>query len=134
MNNVDLIGRLTKNPELKQTPTGKVVVSFSLAVPRESGKNQADFFNCQAWDKTAELICKYVVKGQQLGVSGNLQTRTWETDGKKNYAVEVNVRNITFISAPKGDVLQPDTSSADAPSDDLFENLTAMGIEEDLPF
>ena len=73
MNNVQLVGRITKDIELKQTKTGKAYCNFTLAIPREFNKEETDFINCVAWDKRAEAIANYVKKGNKLGIIGRLQ-------------------------------------------------------------
>ena len=91
MNKVILIGRLTKDPEIRYTQNNTPVCSFALAVDRRFSKDkQADFINCQAWQKTAEFISKYFQKGSMIAVVGRIQTRTWEdNEGKKRYITEV---------------------------------------------
>ena len=108
LNKVVLCGRLTADPELKQTQNGIAVVSFSLAVNRRftrgadgQGNSQADFINCVAWRQTAEFISRYFKKGSSLCITGSIQTRTW-TDtqsGQKRYATEVMADEVTFTSS-----------------------------------
>lgn len=100
-NQVTLIGRLTRDVELRTTGTGKSVASFSLAVDRFTG-DEADFFDCVAWEKTADLLQQYTGKGSKILVSGSLQYRTWEQDGNKRSKVEVVARDIMFLDN-KGD-------------------------------
>ena len=96
MNRVCLIGRLTRNPELRESESGKKQTTFTLAVNRM--KEGADFINCVAWNKTAEIIHKYLVKGRELGIEGRIQTNTYEDkEGNKRYTSSVVVDNITFI-------------------------------------
>ena len=102
MNNVNLIGRLTKAPELRSTTSGKNVCTFTLAVNRKFKKDEADFLNIVAWDKTADLCSKYLNKGDQVGVTGNIQTRSYDDkDGKKVYITEIIAEDITFIGSGK---------------------------------
>jgi len=102
MNKVQLLGRLTKDPEIRYTQTNKAVCSFTLAVNRRFKKDEADFINCQAWDKTAEFISKYMAKGQQIAVVGRIQTRTWDdNDGKKHYVTEVVAEEAFFADSKK---------------------------------
>ena len=90
MNKVILIGRLTKDPEIRYTQTSKAVANFTIAVSRRFKKDEADFINCVAWEKTAEFISKYFSKGGMIAVVGSIQTRTWEdSEGKKRYITEV---------------------------------------------
>lgn len=97
MNNVTLIGRLTKDPETTQTQSGHTVVRFSLAVDRRGKDAGADFPTCVAFDKTAELIGKYCKKGDRLGVVGRIQTGSYEKDGRKVYTTDVVVREIELL-------------------------------------
>lgn len=89
MNNVSLIGRLTKDVEERRTQNGTHVVSFTLAVDRRKKEDGADFIPCIAWDKAADTIAKYVHKGDLFGVTGYIQTRNYEKDGRMNYFTEV---------------------------------------------
>jgi len=100
-NEVRLEGRITAGPELRYTQTGRPVANFSLAVRREySDKGDADFLPIVAWNKTAEAIAQYVVKGQQLTVSGRMQSRTYETqDGQQRTVVEVVAREVKFAAS-----------------------------------
>lgn len=107
LNIVALVGRLAKDPELKTTPSGTSVCSFTLAVDRsysKDGNRQTDWIDCVAWRHTAEFICKYFSKGQQMAVSGSIQTRNYEDhNGNKRKAVEVNVTQVDFCGG------KPDT-------------------------
>ena len=105
MNKVVLMGRLTKDPDVRYTTTNNTLVaSFSLAVnrrfARQGEERQADFINIVAWDKTGEFCSKYFKKGQQVGVIGRLQTRNYDDkDGKKVYVTEVVADNVQFLGA-----------------------------------
>ena len=107
LNKVILGGRLTADPELKQTPSGVSVISFSVAVNRrfasrngEQNEPQADFINCVAWRTTAEFISKYFRKGSSICVLGSIQTRTWQDQqGQKRYATEVVVDEANFVDS-----------------------------------
>ena len=106
MNNYNCICRLTRDPELKFTQSGMAVSNFSIAV-KGFKKDEAYFFNCQAWGKTAETIAEYVKKGDQLGIGGELQQQRWEDDaGKKRDKVIINVGKITFIGGKKKDLAE----------------------------
>lgn len=100
LNKVIVMGRITHHLELKQTSSGKVVLSFSIAVDRYSkdeNEKTADFFNCVAWDKQAEFISKYFDKGRLIAIVGKLQTRSYESkDGTKKTATEIIVDNAEF--------------------------------------
>lgn len=101
VNQVFLIGRLTNDVEMKVTPQGKNVASFSIAVDKQSGEG-ADFFEVTAWEKLAELVNQFVGKGSKIHVQGSLQQQTWEQDGKKRSKVSVVARDVTFLDS-KGD-------------------------------
>ena len=111
LNNVVLMGRLTKDPELKQTPQGVSVATFSLAVDRNYGKTeekQTDFINITAWRSTADFVAKYFTKGQLVAVRGRLQTRTWQDQsGQKRYATDV-VADEVFFAESRGKAEQTD--------------------------
>ena len=106
LNKVILVGRLTRDVELKYTPSGAAVCSFSLANGRtftqgSEKKEQTSYFDCVAWSKLGELIAEYCKKGAQIAVEGRLQQRRWEQDGSKRSKVEIVAENIQFISKPK---------------------------------
>lgn len=102
MNTIVLLGRTTSDIELKQTQAGKSVATFSLAVKRPFTKDVTDFFNITVWDKQAELVSKYVGKGDQICIRGYLQNRTWEdSNGNKRYATDVIAQEITFCESKK---------------------------------
>ena len=97
MNSVCIVGRLTKDVQERRTQNGTPVVSFTLAVDRRKREDGADFINCIAWDKAAETIARYVHKGDLFGVTGYIQTRSYEKDGRKNYATEVVTTGFQFL-------------------------------------
>ena len=104
MNRVVLVGRITKDPELKKTNNNNSVVNFTIAVNRTftnaSGEREADFINCVAWNKTAENMAAYLNKGSLIGVDGRIQTRSYEgNDGKRVYITEVFVDNLQFLES-----------------------------------
>jgi single-strand DNA-binding protein len=101
MNSIVLLGRTTAPIELKQTQAGKSVVSFSLAVKRPFTKDTTDFFTIVAWDKQAELLSKYVGKGNQICIRGYLQTRSWDDNGQKRNTIEVVASEATFCESKK---------------------------------
>lgn len=103
MNRSILIGNLTKDPETSTTNSGVEVARFTLAVKRnfknQDGEYEADFINCVAWRKTAELVDKFVSKGDKLGIVGRLQTRSYDAqNGSKNYVTEVIAEEIEFLN------------------------------------
>ena len=104
MNKAILIGRLTRDPELRSTPTGRNVCQFAIAVNRTftnaSGEREADFINCVVWDKQAENLSRYQKKGNQIAVEGRIQTRNYDDkDGKRVYVTEILATNISFLDA-----------------------------------
>ena len=107
MNKVELIGRLTRDPEVRYTQTNNTAVaSFSLAVNRrfvkEGEERQADFINIVVWGKTAEFCSKYFKKGMQIALVGRIQTRNWEDDqGQKHYVTEVVAEEVYFADSKK---------------------------------
>ncbi len=102
MNVTCLIGRLTRDPVLKQTQTGKSVVNFTLAVDKRFGEG-ANFINIVAWEKTAEFVDKYMTKGRQVGLRGEIQTRDYEGKHGKVYVTEVVADSVYFAdSKPHG--------------------------------
>lgn len=112
INQVILMGRLTRDPELRTTPSGKSVCSFSLAVDKQFGQDDsADFFDITAWEKLGELVSQYLQKGRRCLVQGRLSYRTWEQDGQKRSKVEVIASDVTFLDGPSSD-----SSSAPAPA------------------
>ncbi len=108
MNVVCLMGRLTADPEVRQTPNGISVCSFSVAVNRRysgaNGERQADFINCVAWRQTAEFIGRYFRKGNMIGLNGSIQTRTYQDKdtGKNRTAFEVVINNAYFAESKGG--------------------------------
>lgn len=108
-NQVTLVGNLTRDPDLRQTPSGQNVVSFSLALNRSYKSNDewvetTDYVDVTAWGTLAEKIDQYLSKGRQALVSGKLQSRSWEQDGQKRSKVEVVASDVIFLSEPKKEV------------------------------
>lgn len=103
INRVILVGRLTKAPELRRTQSGSSVVSFTLAVGRrytQPGQPDADFINCVAWNKTAELMAQYLHKGSMIGVEGRIQTRSYDNQqGQRVYVTEVITDSVQFLES-----------------------------------
>ena len=100
------IGRLTRDPNVKYTQSGKAYASFTLAIDRRKsadGNQQADFISCVAWEKTAEVISQYCTKGKKIVVEGRIQTRSYEgSDGRKTYVTEVVVQSMEFCDSKGG--------------------------------
>lgn len=105
INQVILLGRLTRDPEARTTSTGKTVVSFSLAVDRQGSDDQADFFDITAWEKLGDLVTQYLSKGRRVLVQGRLRQDSWDDKetGKKRTRVEVTATDVTFLDGPSGD-------------------------------
>lgn len=132
INKAILMGRLTRDPELRHTGTGTPVCSFTVAIDNGYGENrQTDFINCVAWNKTAEFVDKYFSKGKLIALIGRITTRSWEgQDGKKNYATEVVVSEVSFC----GDTKKEDYAAGNEAPDADEDGFTAMGEPGDLPF
>ncbi len=130
INKAILMGRLTRDPELRHTGTGTPVCSFTIAIDNGYGENrQTDFINCVAWNKTAEFVSKYFSKGRMIIVSGRISTRSWEgQDGKKNYVTEVVASEVTFGEAKRG---QDDGYTPSAPAEN-FAPAVAPQMPQDL--
>ena len=105
INQVILLGRLTRDPEQRTTASGKNVVSFSIAVDRQSQDDQADFFNITAWDKLCDLVMQYLSKGRRVLIQGRLRQDSWEDKdtGKRQSRIEVTASDVTFLDGPSGD-------------------------------
>ena len=104
MSKIMLIGRLTKDPELRYTQSGSAVASFTLAVNRrfanQNGEREADFINCVAWQKSAEFVANYFKKGQQMALEGRLQVRSYDgNDGQRRWVTEVVAEQIEFVGS-----------------------------------
>lgn len=120
LNNITLMGRLTRAPELRLTQTGKSVASFTIAVDRDYDRQKTDFINCVAWGSTAEFMDRYFTKGQLLALSGRLQMREWtDKQGNTRTSAEVVADHVYFCASNKSarDVT-PESSFSDAGDDD----------------
>ena len=137
LNKVILMGRLTKDPELRATQSGVSVVSFTLAVERDFAKpgkqKETDFINIIAWRGTAEFVSKYFTKGQLVAVSGRLQVRSWDdTSGQKRYATDVVADEVFFAESKN---LQRPAPEPALPVQDGQSSLAGFTTaDEDLPF
>ena len=133
LNKVILMGRLTKNPELKYTPSNVPVCTFTIAVDRRFTKQgeerKADFINIVTWRQQAEFVSKYFVKGQMINIVGNLQTRTYDKGNEKRYATEVIADEVNFCGDSRKD---GESKIFEAVSDEDFTPLAEN--EDDLPF
>ena len=143
MNKVCLIGRLTKDIELKTTQSNIKVANFTLAVNRrfvkEGQEQTADFINIIAWGKTAEFCDKYFSKGLQIGVTGRIQTRTWDDDeGKKHYVTEVVAEEVDFADGKKTNSEMENKTATDIQSDSnnfsIQSDSNNFSMIDELPF
>ncbi len=148
VNRVILVGRLTKDPELRRTQSGKSVASFTVAVNRRYGQqDQADFINCVAWEKTADFLSQYAKKGAMVSVEGRISTRNYDdvSTGKKVYVTEVVSDNIQLLESRSSSTQRPASNSFDSTSgfqpdnnnynEDDFSTGPILDISsDDLPF
>lgn len=138
MNKVFLIGRLTRDPELRYTSGNVPVATFSLAVDRTfsnaNGEREADFFNIVAWRKAAETISQYMKKGSQIAVDGRLQSRSYDdANGQKRYVTEVVVDNFQFLDSKKNAEANNSSASEPTPYDFPMDNAPTNDVKDD-PF
>ncbi|MDB5177300.1 MAG: putative Single-stranded DNA-binding protein 1 [Candidatus Saccharibacteria bacterium] len=143
INQVILMGRLTRDPETRTTPSGKTVTTFSLAVDRQGADDQADFFDVTAWEKTGELVAQYLTKGRRTLVQGRLRYDSWDDkeSGKKRSKVEVVANDVTFLDGPSDGASSGSSNSAPAPSnkkksdDVVIEDIDDKPIDlSEIPF
>ncbi len=121
LNNVVIMGRMTRDPELRRTGSGVAVASFTVAVDRDfsnNGEKETDFIDCVAWRQTGEFVSKYFAKGSMIVVSGRLQIRSWnDKDGSKRRTAEVVADNCYFGESKKDDIAP--SGGFQAPSQDF---------------
>lgn len=142
MNTVVLSGRLTRDPELRNTPSGTSVATFSLAVDRAGDKSEdgdgyeAGFFDCQVWGNQAENVCTYLSKGARAAVTGELRHHRWEAaDGTKRSKVEINARWVEFLETrSEREQREGGQSSLDAPASHPTGDSDFQGTDDDIPF
>ncbi len=149
MNRIFLLGRLTRDPEVRITPTEKTVCTFTLAVDRpfsaKNGQREADFINIVTWNKTAELCGNSLTKGQRLLVEGRLQIRSYDgKDGNKHYVTEVIADRVEFIErkgtgAASSAAATPSSTTSDQGSTGNTSNPmggfgSEVGFDEEIPF
>lgn len=136
MNKVILVGRLTRDPELRNTPSGIACCTFTVACDRryadQSGNRQADFLNCVAWRERAEFVAKYFAKGRRIGLEGSIQTRSYEKDGQNRTATEILVDSVEFVENKPQPQTQPESAiyHTPEPPSDVWQSVP----EEKLPF
>lgn len=132
MNRVSLIGRTVKDIELRKTTTGKSTCSFVLAVPRD--KDTADFVQCVAWNQRAELMARYVHKGNKIGISGKIQTRKYgNRDGQTVYVTEILVDEVEFLEKKEIAPEPQNKPTESVPEQDDYSGLDDID-ESSLPF
>jgi single-strand DNA-binding protein len=135
-NKVVLMGNLTRDPELRTTPNGQNVASFSLAVNRSwknaNGEQQeaVDYIDCNIWGKPAEIITQYMKKGSGILVSGRLQQRSWEQEGQKRSKVEVVVEDFNFVGGPGDGGSAPSSSSGSSTSAPASSKKSEPAVED----
>ena len=136
MNSIVLLGRTTSAIELKQTQAGKSVASFSLAVKRPFTKDTTDFHTIVVWDKQAELISKYVNKGDQVCIRGYLTTRNWtDSNGQKRYATEVVADEVSFVGNKESSAeSKPSPAYTPTAYTSNNQNFEEIPSDESLPF
>ena len=133
MNNVCLVGRLTRDPETRYAQSDLAVTRFSVAVDRrfkKEGEQTADFISCISFGKTAEFVEKYFSKGQRIGLTGRIQTGSYTNkEGQKVYTTDVVAENVEFVESKQ----QNESKPKEADIGDGFMNIPS-GIDEELPF
>ncbi len=141
INQVILMGRLTRDPEQRTTTTGKTIASFSIAVDRAGQDDSADFFDVTAWEKLGELVVQYLAKGRRVLVQGRLRQDTWEDKetGKKRSKVEVVATDVTFLDGPSdgaGSSQSNNSNSSSKKNDDVvIEDIDDKPIDlSEIPF
>jgi len=140
VNQVILMGRLTRDPEQRTTSTGKIIVSFSVAVDRGGQDDSADFFNINAWEKLGELVMQYLSKGRRVLVQGRLRQDRWDDkdSGKKQSRVEVTATDVTFLDGPNdgaGQSSSPAAGPSKKTEDVVIEDIDDKPIDlSEIPF
>lgn len=142
INQVIIMGRLTRDPEMRTTTTGKSIASFSLAVDRQTQDDQADFFDVTAWEKLGELANQYLSKGRRCLVQGRLRQDSWDDKetGKKRSKIEIVATDITFLDGPQdgqqsGGQSAPRSSAPSKSKDTVIEDIDDKPIDlSEIPF
>ena len=134
MNKVILIGRLTKDPELRYAAgNGTAVCRFTVAINRQSKKDETDFINCIAFGKTGETITQYFTKGSKIAITGNIRTGSYDAkDGTKRYTTDVIVETFEFVESKKKETNEFDKQANNFP--DPFTREHEEPVFEDIPF
>lgn len=137
LNKAILVGRLTKDPELKSTASGISVVNFTVAIQRKfkdaNGERQTDFINCVAFSRTADFVKTYFNKGNMISCDGSIQTRTWDdVDGKRHFFTEVIVNDAGFVESKRDAEASAGKKENEEP--DMPTEFGVDGTDDDLPF
>lgn len=135
MNVFNGIGRLTKDVDLRYSQAGTAVARFSIAINRpfknQNGEQEVDFINCIAFGKRAETIAQYVKKGHRIGITGSVQTGSYEKEGRTIYTTDINVSDFTFLESRQ----QPKQQRIDNMNKNLQQNAQKIDVDDsDLPF
>ena len=133
MNQVTLVGRIANDLELKQTQTGKMFCQFNLAVTRFGGEG-ADFVPVQAWNKAAENLVKFQVKGSQIAVNGRLNVETYETEGQKRTFTKVIANEVEFLGSKPQEKTVAEVRYEQKKMNNEFMNAMSFVNDESLPF
>lgn len=137
MNKVFLIGRLSRDPELRHTTSGMAVCQINVAVSRRTGAGrdpETDFINVVVWDKQAENVSKYLAKGRQVAVEGRIQTRSYDNnEGKKTYVTEVVANNVEFLGSASDNSRQQNIDENPFDTDMPSDNIETASVDND-PF
>lgn len=140
LNKAILVGRLTRDPEIKSTTNGVSVLNFTVAITRRfkdaNGERQSDFINCVAFRQTADFIASYFKKGNMISIDGTIQTRTWDdNEGKRHYVTEIVAENAGFIESKRE--MDGGAPVREAATDSLPQMPAEFGADvtdDDLPF
>lgn len=139
INQVILMGRLTRDPEQRTTTTGKTIASFSIAVDRGGQEDAADFFDVTAWEKLGDLVMQYLAKGRRVLVQGRLRQDSWDDKetGKRRSRVEVTATDVTFLDGPNDGAGAGASQGASRPAskDVVIEDIDDKPIDlSEIPF
>ena len=139
MNNISIVGRVTKDIETETTNSGIEYARFNVAVPSEfrtaDGEKKADFFTCIAWRETAKNIAKYFKKGYPIGIVGSMNSRTYEkTDGTNQLIWELNVKTFSFVGGSNDEKEETKTTTKSKKATSTPAELTPIDEDDDLPF
>lgn len=132
MNKAIIMGRITRDPEIRYTQNNNAVCAFTVAVNRINKRDEADFISCKAWNKVAENLGKYVKKGDRVLVEGSITTGSYEKDGRKIYTTDVSAWTVQFLDLHKKD---GGFAPTDEPMPEQFvQAMDQASLDEDLPF